>query len=150
MTRIILGDTHFDDLSNLIENEKLYHNQIKFFKEQLFPFMKEKGINEIIQLGDFTSKRTNLNTWIQHRLKHDIFDYLEENSIMMKYIIGNHDIYYKNSLEVFTLEVFEKAYPNNLKVYKEPTLEEGFLFIPWMLEEDIPKIMEIIENNQIS
>ena len=148
MKKIILGDTHFNDLQG-VDDERLYQNQIKFIKEQLFPYMKENNIKHIIQMGDLTSKRTVLSTYIQHHLKKDFFDYLEANDIVMEYIVGNHDLYYKSSRDIYTFEIFKKAYPNNFIVYNEPTVVDGFLYIPWMLDGDKEKINNLINSNKI-
>ncbi len=147
MKQALIMDLHFDDKTVDIENEKDYYNKIKFFKKQFFPTLKEQNIKEFVQFGDFFDKRTKLSTFIQHRIKVDFFDYLEENDIKMTYIIGNHDINRKDTLDMFSLEVFEKAYPNNIEVIKVPTIKGNILYVPWMLEGDEVKVQLILKDN---
>lgn len=134
MKIILLGDTHFD-VSN--GSEDVYNQQIKVCKEQIFPFMEENNINTILQLGDFTDNRTKIGLLSQHNLKKDIFEVLKEKDWNLITLIGNHDIYYRNRLDVYSLEVFEKAYPNNLTVYKEPTLTDFGLVVPWLANDEL-------------
>ena len=137
MKLILLGDTHFD-INN--GNADIYNIQKRMFTEQLFPYMKKHDIKDIFQFGDFTHNRTTLSLNVQHNLKVDIFDYIEENDLQLYTLIGNHDIYYKNTLDVFSLEIFEKAYKDNLTVIKENKLMKfgslNIQVVPWLLKDE--------------
>lgn len=148
MKKIIIGDLHFDSQSDPVSNERDYNNKIKIFIEQIFPYMKKHNIKHIIQLGDFTDRRTKISTFIQHKLKVDIFDYLEDNGITLEYIVGNHDMFYKDKRDIYTLSIFEKAYDNFI-VYNEPTLIDNILFVPWLLEEDKPKVHKLLDKAKL-
>ena len=141
----LLGDTHFD-VSN--SSEIVYAQQIKFFKEQFFPYLKENNIKDIIQLGDFLDNKTKIGTFIQYHLMKDFFDVLVAEGITMHYFPGNHDIYYRDSREIYSLAIFEKAYPKNFKVYNTMSLakfgSKEYLLVPWMYTEELPKLLEII------
>lgn len=149
---IVIGDLHFDDKASIIDNEKDYLNKIKVLQNQVFPYMKENNIKTLIQVGDWTSKRTQLNTYVQHHMKEDIFDYCESEDIHIYYIVGNHDIYYKNSLDIFTLEIFEKAYDNFHVIKRDEIIQfwdKQYYFIPWMLPEDEPRIQKVLKDNKV-
>lgn len=143
---VILGDTHFD-VSN--SSEIVYQQQIKFFKEQFFPYLKETGIKTIIQLGDFFDNKTRLGTYIQHHLMKDFFDVLEKEDITMYYFPGNHDLYEKTNREIYSLAVFEKAYRENFKVYNTMDIVKfgkmSILLVPWMYDHEKPKLAELVQ-----
>lgn len=142
----ILGDTHFD-VSN--SSELVYAQQIKFFKEQFFPYLKENNIKEFIQLGDFFDVKTKVGTFIQFRLMQDFFDVLEKEDITMHYFVGNHDLYFKDSREIYSLAVFEKAYRKNFKVYQNMDIVKfgkmNTLLVPWMYDHEKPKLMDFVQ-----
>jgi len=140
---IVLGDLHFDLSSSVIDNEIIYNNQIRLWKETIFPLMKERNITQILQVGDFTDKRTTFSQFIQHKLKEDIFDILEKENYVLNYLLGNHDIFYTTNRSIYTLEIFQKAYQNNFKVFTEPMLwkfdkkdSKTFFMVPWLCHDD--------------
>jgi DNA repair exonuclease SbcCD nuclease subunit len=125
---IILGDCHFDEKHG---DAKLLKIQQHFF-DSLIQYCVDNEINRIYQVGDITHNRTSLSLNVQSSLLR-IFMELEMNQIEMVYIIGNHDIFYKDSREIFSMEVFEKAFPTTFKVIKEPTLLDDIYLVPWMV-----------------
>ena len=133
MKHILISDTHFD-VSN--GSEEVFNQQIKLFNEQIFPYMRENNINSIIQTGDITDNRTKISLNIQHRLKLELFDVLEEYNYTMFTILGNHDIFYKTNLSIYSMEIFEKAYKDNLKVIRTPTILNKLLLVPWLCTKE--------------
>ena len=140
----VLGDTHFD-VSN--SSEEVYSQQIKFFKEEFFPYLIENNIKTIFQLGDFFDNKLKVGTYTQFNLMKDFFDVLQENNIKMYYFVGNHDLYYKDKRKIFSLAVFEKAY-SNLKVIKNMDIIEfenkKYMFVPWLYDDEIPTMANMI------
>ncbi len=138
MKLILLGDIHFD-LNN--GNEEIFNIQMSFFEDQLFPYMRENKIDNIFQFGDFTDNRNSISMNIQHLLKERFFDKLEDYNFKIYTLIGNHDIFYKNSLDIFSLEIFEKAYLSNLVCIKEETMMKfdglNVQVVPWLLENKL-------------
>lgn len=136
---IVLPDTHYDDKSKETANEKDYHNRIKIMTEQVIPYCIENNIKTIIQLGDITTHRTYISTWILDRLMIDIFDVLEANNIEFITVLGNHDLYYKDKRDVYTLRVFEKAY-KNFHVVKDTEMirfnDNEILAVPWIISSE--------------
>ena len=146
MKYIILGDTHFD-LAN--GNERVFDFQMRFFEQQLFPYMLENKIDTIIQVGDFTDNRTKISLNIISGLKRRFFDKLKEYNFKMIHIIGNHDIFYKDSREIYSMEIFEQAYPENIEVITNNRVitmttvfkhtsesKTKFQFVPWITNDD--------------
>lgn len=133
MKHILLGDTHFDVSAG---SEEVFNQQIKLFNEQIFPYMKENNINSIIQTGDFSDVRTKISLNIQHRLKEELFNVIEKENFKLITILGNHDIFYKTNLSIYSLEIFEKAYKDNLKVIITPTTLNNLLLVPWLCTKE--------------
>ena len=149
---IVLPDLHYDDKSSPIDNEKDYMNRIKIIKEQIFPYMEEYNIKHIIQLGDFTTNRIKISSWIMSMLMEDFFDVCEKRGYQVISILGNHDLYYSDKRDVFTLKIFEKAY-DNFNVIKDPTImkigKSNMLFVPWMMKDEDVLVQKMIQENDI-
>src|SRR5574344_708373 len=101
MKAIIIGDIHFD-VSN--GSQTVLENQLGFFTKQVFPYMKEHNIDTIIQLGDLMDNRNKVSVNVTHYLKEMFFDYMMKNNITLYTLLGNHDIYHKDSREIHSLE----------------------------------------------
>lgn len=142
----ILGDTHFD-VSN--SNEEVFNQQIKYFKEQFFPYLIENNIDTIFQLGDFFDNKLKVGTITMQRLQNEFFDILKDNNITMIYFVGNHDLANKDNRDVFSLSVFEKAYPTVLKIIKNMDILDfegrNYMFVPWIYDHEVPKMAEMIK-----
>ena len=95
-------------------SEIFLESQLKFFRNQFFPQLKERGIDTIIIPGDFFDNRLALDNRI---LKHvlDLFDN-EFKDFTVHILVGNHDSYHENTIKVNSLRVFE--FYKNVKIYE--------------------------------
>lgn len=131
---VIVGDTHFGAKGFSVA---AFEDQIIFFKKQLFPYMKENGIDTIIQMGDFLDHRKSMDILIFNKILTEFYDELVKNEFRMFTILGNHDIYYNSRLDVNMMQTFEKLYPDNVKVFSERTKvninDQICYFVPWII-----------------
>ena len=131
---IILGDVHFGKYKS---DPAFLENQIRFFKEQLIPYMKQNNISHIFQLGDLFDNRKTLDGYLYSELI-KLFKYFEENDISISFPLGNHDIYFRESLEVFLPDILQKIFPNTItiidKQIKEKRNDKIISFVPWLTE----------------
>jgi DNA repair exonuclease SbcCD nuclease subunit len=141
---VIIGDTHFGASSF---NLKTYENQLKFFENQLIPYMIENDIKLIIQTGDFLDNRRQVDIDLFDRLM-KLMDYIEDKGISIISYIGNHDIYYKNTREVNLMKYIEKMYPKTINLIQDETRMningKECLFVPWLIENE-----KIVYNTEI-
>lgn len=97
MKIIILGDLHF----GVRNSSKIFMDyQEKFLKSCLFPYILDNNIEEVICLGDLLDKRKNIDFITSKFVKNVFFNFFEENNVNLKLIIGNHDLYYKNTMDI--------------------------------------------------
>ena len=80
------------------------------------------------------------------------FNPLQERNVRMHMLVGNHDIYYKNTLRVNAPGELLGGY-ENISVYDEPTTVDfdgiPILLLPWICDENrdesltslLPKVM---------
>lgn len=145
----ILGDSHFDIFNN-VKQERMYGYQEKFFDEVFFPYLLENDIKTVIQLGDLFDKRVSVSQRSIAFAKRIFFDRLRDNSINLIVLVGNHDIYLKDSLKIITAEQVLGEY-SNITLVKKPTQlsigSNSFSFIPWICKENQDEIARFIKND---
>jgi len=126
MKYILLADTH---LGIFKSSEKYHEVTYNLFKE-IFNVCSEKNINNVLMLGDFFHERKATNTKTLN-IAHRIADLFEQSNILMYIIIGNHDIYFKDSLVPTTLEIFKEY--NQIQVVDKITEIDNIVLCPWGL-----------------
>jgi DNA repair exonuclease SbcCD nuclease subunit len=136
MKAVILNDTHFGYKNDSCIVMDYF---LSFFKEQLFPYLKEHNIKTIFHLGDLFDRRKYVNFKTLHRVQKEFFEPLQEMGIKVHIICGNHDIYYRNTNAINSLQELAGHYPN-WSVYSEPTeihLSSGCVaLLPWINPEN--------------
>lgn len=126
-----------------------------FFNDLLYPYMQERGIDTIVQLGDLFDDRNSLSLAGYEGSKSVWFDQLVDNDFMMITLLGNHDIRYRNTVRVNSQSLFLRAeYPNNIHIVDHP---ETFTFdnvdmdiIPWICQGNQDMVSEKIRTSNSS
>jgi len=143
----ILGDTHF----GVRGDAKVFHEYFeKFYTETFFPTLAERGVRTIIQLGDLFDRRKYINFLSLTESRRYFFDECAKRGITVHALIGNHDIFWRESLEINSPDLLLKGYDNIHLWSKQGTLElDGIKFdmIPWMCKENEQEIFEFISNS---
>ena len=145
----LLTDTHFG-----ARNDSLIFTDFfrKFYENVFFPTLKERGITDVIHLGDVVDRRKFINYKTLNSMKEILFDPLREMGGMIKIIVGNHDIYYKNTLAVNSMTELTKGMPH-VTVYDKPTEvsltdDHKVLFVPWICGDNEEETKELIEKTR--
>ena len=147
MKLIILGDTHFGMRGDSLE----FHNYYKrFYQEVFFPYIIENNITTIFQMGDLFDRRKFINFNTLYLSRQYFFDKIKELGLEFHTILGNHDIYYKNVLEVNSSQMLLNDY-ENITVYDEPNkiTFDGVEVdvIPWICSDNEEQIKKFIESS---
>ncbi|SVD90519.1 uncharacterized protein METZ01_LOCUS443373, partial [marine metagenome] len=102
-------------------------------------------------MGDTFDNRRNIDIQSLEWKKVNYFDKLQEMGITVHIIIGNHDIYYKDTNGVNSVDLLLREY-NNIIVYSEPTeINIGgldILLLPWITEENKMQTLEMMDNTK--
>ena len=136
MKILLITDQHFG-----VRNDNVFfidHYQ-RFYGEVVLPFIDAHQIDTVIALGDTFDKRRSINFMSLDSAKQMWFDPLRERGIQMHMLVGNHDIYYKNTLRVNAPSELLGEY-NNIRIYTEPTTvvfdNLPILLLPWICDEN--------------
>ena len=71
----------------------------EYFKEELFPYILENDVKVVVQLGDILDKRRNIDFTISNYLVNTFFKFFNENEVYLYSTLGNHDVYYRQSIQ---------------------------------------------------
>ena len=105
----ILGDTHFGARGDSLDFHKYFE---RFYDEVFFPYLVENKIDVIFQMGDLFDRRKFINFNSLYLCRKYFFDRLKENNIRFYTILGNHDVSFKNTLEVNSSQLLLNEYDN--------------------------------------
>jgi DNA repair exonuclease SbcCD nuclease subunit len=142
----LVTDTHAGARN---DNKIINEYYLKFFEEQFIPYLLNNNITKIVHLGDVFDKRKYINIHTLHTWKQKVFDVLEKNNISMDIILGNHDLYYKDTSKVNSVCEVLQSY-NNIKIFQSATEKEiyglKFLYVPWINIDNQKDSFELIKN----
>ena len=143
MKILLITDQHFG-----VRNDNLHfvEHYRKFYSNIVIPFIKASGIKEIINLGDTFDKRRSINYMSLEAAKEMWFDPVKELGCKMTALVGNHDIYYKNTLRINSPDELLGGY--NIDIITEPTTRSydgtDILFLPWICDENYDRTLRSI------
>lgn len=144
----LIGDIHLG-VRNDSPIFKEAHN--KFFEEVFIPNLLSNDITEVIILGDLFDRRKFINYVILENFKRELFDRLQFHGITVHLLVGNHDIYFKNTNRVNSPNLVLGEY-DNVIVYTDPTEikfdGESVGIVPWINPENEEASLDFIENFQ--
>lgn len=143
---ILLGDIHIGASG---DSSAVTLNQLKFIDEVL-EYAKKHKIKTILQLGDIFDRRKNTNHQTLKLWRDRFFDRMQEMKIEFLSLVGNHDTYYNNTLEVNSPELLLGSY-KNVTIYSSPTEIEingtSCLVLPWICLDNEPKSAELMQTS---
>jgi hypothetical protein len=140
----ILGDCHFGMRGDSIA----FHNHYReFYLKTFFPYLVQHGITTIFQLGDLFDRRKYISFQSLALCRKYFFDQLVKHNIECHTLLGNHDIFFKNTLEVNSPDLLLKDYQSHFILYDEPTTWQGIDVIPWICKDNEVQVGEFIKES---
>ena len=148
MNIVIITDQHFGARKGAAYVNNYFQ---KFYDDIFFPYLKENKIDTIINMGDTFDNRRNIDIQSLEWSKVNYFDRIKELGITVHTVIGNHDIYYKDTNDVNSVDLLLREY-NNIIVYSEPTEINvdglDILLLPWITEENRKETLDSIDKTK--
>ena len=146
----IITDTHF----GARKGHQIFHDYFeKFYKEVFFPALDEHNIDTVVHLGDCFDVRKGIDYWSLDWAKRVFFDPLAARNIDTHIIVGNHDIFYKQSLSINSPGLNLGEY-KNVTVYDRPTTavfhEVPVLIVPWICEGNAEEFVDELDSTNAS
>ena len=147
MKILLITDQHFGVRN---DNPSFIDHYRKFYKDVVLPFIDAHKIDTVIALGDTFDKRRSINFMSLEAAKEMWFNPLQERNVRMHMLVGNHDIYYKNTLRVNAPGELLEGY-RNISIYTEPTTITiggvSVLLLPWICDENYEHTLRTVSES---
>ena len=148
MKLCIFGDTHFGARGDSLDFHKYFQ---KFYDEVFFPYLIENDIKVVFQMGDLFDRRKFINFNSLYLSRKYFFEKCERLGIKLHTLIGNHDVAYKNTLEVNSPSLLLNEY-SNIEIYEEfDTVEfDGVSIdiVPWICDDNVDDIFNRMKESK--
>ena len=148
MTKIaLINDIHIG-VKN--DNQIFLESHKKFFTEVFFPTLEKENIKTVIMLGDIFDRRKYINYQTLYEAKKFLFDRLAQLEITVYILVGNHDVYFKNTNRINSPEINLNEYLN-IHIFTNPGEvkidHEWIGLIPWINIENEEAFYEFMNTN---
>jgi DNA repair exonuclease SbcCD nuclease subunit len=129
-------DIHF----GLKGGSRTHNNDCEDFVKWFCEESKREGCETAIFLGDWHHNRSTTDVSTMNYTVSNL-ERLSQNFEKVYFILGNHDLFYKDKREINSVE-FMRLFPNIIPI-KETLTEGDVTIMPWLVGEewkDVPKI----------
>lgn len=116
----------------------------------MFNYLEEHDIDQIIQLGDLFDRRKYINFLTLSESKRYFFDIIKNKNIKLTALLGNHDIFWKESVSVNSPNLLLDSYTTlNIVNFPKTIVINGIAIdiIPWICKENEEEIFKFIEGS---
>ena len=142
----IITDTHW----SARKSSRHLHDYFELFYENVFfPTLEKEKISTVVHMGDAFDNRKSIDFWGLDWTRRVVLDPLSKYETHI--IVGNHDIFLRNSTEINAPELLLKDYPN-IKTYSSPqTINVGglnIMMIPWICSENYEETLNQIQKTK--
>ena len=129
----LITDTHFGARNDNVNfNEYFY----QFYEGVFFPYLQQHNIKTCIHLGDCFDRRKYVSYKTAKDFRERFILPFNVLGIDLHMLVGNHDIYYKNTSQVNSLTELLGNRHNNIHIYEDATEVEfdglPILLMPWI------------------
>lgn len=141
----LLTDTHFGGRNDSLIFDRYF---ARFYDEVFFPKVKEEGITQMIHLGDMFDRRKYINFNTLNSCREYFFDKAAAAGIKIDAIVGNHDAYYKNKIDVNSTRLLLGQYTNVTPIDRATTLvydQTKICLMPWICKDNYEDSMKHIK-----
>ena len=129
----LVTDTHFGARN---DNQVFAKFFSRFWKEVFFPYIDEHKIDHIIHLGDIVDRRKYINYVSSNQLHEDLIKPIAERSMKFWCLVGNHDIYFRNKLDINAIDQLYGTSQYEINLIDKPTEINidglDILMMPWI------------------
>ena len=133
----LLTDTHFGARNdNLNFNDYFYD----FYEGVFFPYLQQNNIKHCIHLGDLMDRRKYVSYRILKDFRERFIQPFLHLEIDLHILVGNHDIYFRNTNDINSLNELLGGKYKNIHIYPEAQEVDfgGFpiLMMPWINQQN--------------
>ena len=144
----IITDTHFGGR----RGSKAFHDFFqKFYDNVFFPELEKRGIEYCIHMGDAFDNRKNIDYWSLDWAKEHVYNKFKNLGVKVWQLVGNHDVYYKNTNQINSIESLLSSYDNLIPISKPGEYDiNGFkaFMLPWICDDNFEETQSAIASTK--
>lgn len=140
MARVLfIGDNHWGANRN---SDRLLQQGIDVYRNFLFKIIENEKVDLCIDLGDFFDDREKVDIRVLQTVRNGVLNNLP---VPWYFIVGNHNLYYRNSDRVNNLVETIGDLPN-VHIVDTPQQICGIDMFPWISPTNVESIKNYLEN----
>lgn len=142
----IISDTHW----SARKSSRHLHDYFElFYKNVFFPALEENNVELVVHMGDAFDNRKSIDFWGLDWTRRVVLEPLSKYPVHM--IVGNHDIFLRNSTMINSPSLLLKDYPN-IQVYSSPQTVKldnlDVFFVPWICSDNYDETLKQIKKSK--
>ena len=144
----LINDTHCGVRNS---SEIFIKHQEDFYSKIFFPYLDEHNIKHVIHAGDyFDSRKSAASIKAIHENRKHFVEPLKARDIKMDIILGNHDVYHKNTNEVSSVkEYFANEKFEIIENAKDKRYDGKLIcLVPWINSENFEYTMQVVNESK--
>lgn len=149
MTKRLNKGLSFTDIHFGRRQNSEVHNQdcLNFIEWAVAQAKADPEVDHINFYGDWHEHRNAING-LTIDYSYRAAKLLNSLDMPVFFIVGNHDLYFRNNRNVFTTVPFQSF--NNFRVINDITVvpelgDKGSVYVPFLFEHEFPKLLEYVE-----
>jgi DNA repair exonuclease SbcCD nuclease subunit len=141
MTNLFKKAAVFTDIHFGLKNNSIQHNEDCLqFVEWFIATAKKHGCETCFFLGDWNHNRATINVLTQNYSLRAL-EKLNENFEKIYFIVGNHDLYYRDRRDVQSMEWAKHL--DRIIICNDWIVDGDCIIAPWLIGEDYKKLQKL-------
>lgn len=129
----VISDQHF----GVNGDSEFFHKNYRLFYQNIFhPALAEKRVDAVLIPGDLWQSRKAINPLSAHLAHKEFFEPLRDAGIPVFISYGNHDVYYKNTNTINSIDFLGEMYDNVTVVKEFAELDGGVSLVSWITDDN--------------
>ena len=147
----LITDTHWGARNDNIAFSDYFS---KFYNNIFFPYLEKHDIKTCIHLGDVVDRRKYINFKTANDLRENFVERLWKMGVDTHVIIGNHDIFYKNTNDINSMEELFTSSDGQYEpwIYASPREVEfdgtKIMMMPWITSDNYSDCVSAIKKTK--
>ena len=101
-------------------------------------------------MGDAFDNRKNIDYWSLDWAKDNVYDKFKNLGVKVWQLVGNHDVYYRNTNEINSIDSLLEHYDNIVPISKPGTYDIGdfrAMMLPWICDDNYKETCAAIDES---
>lgn len=116
--------------------------QIDWIRDHFIPAAQAAGVQKVVQVGDALDVRAHTSNLLLHRIIHELAPAIRDSGMEWVFLVGNHNIFYRDNNEVHSLAVLEAMKLPNVRIVREYEEDGELAYCGWLNKNNADVLLE--------